>query len=179
MRIYQSTVRLADAKAAADAAAAPSKELDLTLAKALGEAPDAAEAIDRDPEGLAVEWQTPGFEAGMTAAGAEPDRERRRAARARVWDAGEAQGLAEPVSLDKHYAAKLLPGYDTAADDWTITVTRFPPPRGWHVRIQCADGSFEAESGPADRTGALALLRAALDARLQAEPPQEITGAAQ
>lgn len=175
---YPTRTSIADALRAADAATAPSSTLDLTVAKALGNAPDAAQVSGRDPEGLGAEWETPGFEAGMVAARQAPDRDSRRAARARVWDSGEAQGIAEPVSFDKHYAAKLLPDYGTGADDWTITVTRFPPPTGWRVRAERPGASFEAESGPEDRDGALALLRVALAARLRADttPTAEETG---
>jgi hypothetical protein len=107
----------------------------------------------------------------MAAAGKAPDRDSRRAARKRVWDSGEAQGLAEPVSFDRESAAKLLPGYGGDGDDWTVTVTRFPPPGGWRVHAERPSASFEAASfeatsGPEDRTGALAMLRVALAARL-------------
>ena len=175
-RIYATETTLAEAKAAAEAATAPSMELDLLVAKALGQAPDTAQPDSQDPEGLGVEWTTPGFEAGMAEARKEPDRDARRAARNRVWDRGEAQGIAHPVSHSPNDALQLLPEFGENGDDWCVSITRMPPRRGgWRVRAEreSCGSAYEAESGPEDPNGALAILRVALAARVDVKAARE------
>lgn len=158
---------LVETKAYLDNTRHPSRDLDLRIAKIIGEAPMNAVRVDTVEHDPGTEWETPGYSEAMAAVRRIADRDARRTARRKALET-EAMGICAPYTGDQLNALKALPDAEKPDHGWTITLTRTPE-GAWSAHIQRDDTHvYRGESGPEDRTGALALLRAILSARVDA-----------